>query len=205
MPNPFWIRAVVWLAVIFAAATALVRGLTIDTTTLAIVGGEVSAIGVALALFDRVLWRVPPFRSLPWSGRPPRLAGTWRMHYTIEEGEPRSPTVVGQGESFVVISQTSSQISVQTLYPDGRSNSRRASIVQEDDHPILWFFYDFLPESKLSRIGGARLRILLKPTELDGVYWNELGERGKFKSLGFCPSSHSTFERAQAARYAPAS
>lgn len=197
MPNPFWIRAVVWLAVACAVVTTLARGLAVDTTTLGIVGGEVSLVVILLGTFDRILWRVPPFRSLPWPGRPPLLRGTWRMKLHVIESTPEAED--NDAPCYHVIRQTSSQVKVRILFADGHSRSVNAFLDLQEDESSLWFFYEYrAADGKPYRFGAAKHSISSKSLG-DGVYWNHLGGRGTMAKEAHTSQLFDEFAKAREA------
>ncbi len=136
MPTRFWIRVVVWLsvpvAVLIAAVQSLIlgHGLALNTTTLTLLLGVISAVGVvgaSLDWFDRLLWRLEPFSAISWPGKPPLLRGTWRMELTVDklsrDAAPREDPAC-----YYVIRQTASQ----TDLGQG-ANGRRVLAVSESD------------------------------------------------------------------------
>jgi hypothetical protein len=202
MPSRFWIIAVVALAIVVALGSVVLQAFVlnqsfaIDASTRALLLGELAAVGSVASIleaFNRWLWRVWPFRSIPWPGKPPVLRGTWKMTLTIIRPTPHQAGSYSK-TGYLILDQTASRIKVTTHFTDGDSRSTQAILEEKDGIWILNFFYRFFFKGDEYYWGAARLSVT--PALLDGTYWNEEGGEGTWKSTARVPALHTSREDA---------
>jgi hypothetical protein len=209
MPNRFWIGAVVVLAIVVAVASAalqalvLDQGFAIDASTRALLLGELAAVGLVASIleaFNQWLWRVKPFSSVKWPGRPPVLRGTWKMKLTIVQPSPHQAGAHSK-TGYLVLDQTASRVKVTTYFADGDSVSTQAILEEVDNAWTLNFFYQFFVQKDKYYWGAARLSVTT--TMLDGTYWNAEGGQGTWKSTDRVHAVHESRDAAREALLRP--
>jgi hypothetical protein len=199
MPTPFWTRLIIGLTAALWLLIAFVLDVPVDKNWLKALGGIGAAIVGALLLFDYWAWRLLPAGIL----RRPKLHGTWKatLHYQWPEGTPTKTK-----PCYIVIRQTYSAVSVEMLFDISASQSRSASIVNENGRRSLWFSYwsaatALEREGNPPHRGGAELVISRKPRRLEGDYWTERKTRGRIVTEGHTGRVYDTYEGAQSGEY----
>lgn len=136
-----------------------------------------------LAVWDRVLWKLPPVQRM--RGVPRDIGGAWQGTLTSfwidpDTGKPQDPK-----SAYLVIRQTSSDLSVALLTDESRSRSSYAVISTVDGATVLDYMYLNRPDSRVehrSRMhhGSASLDVTgHRATRLRGHYWTDRDTRGE--------------------------
>jgi SMODS-associating 2TM, beta-strand rich effector domain len=193
MPTPGWTRAIILLAAGLMLLLSLLTGDSIDQEGFRWLGGVVSAVILAVFIFDLWLWRAPGIRRLCELAGHPLIRGTWRgiLDYQRDgEGNP------GQTEIYLAVRQTFSTVSVRCYFPKtgAESWSLTASLVRNDHRHDLHYIFQQeapAPDRDVNRPtqGACQLAVAGRPVkELSGSYYAERGGKGKIDAREYSPS-----------------
>ncbi|WP_437669479.1 hypothetical protein [Sorangium sp. So ce131] len=154
----------------------------------------VSALSIALLLWDAWLWRLGLLH--PWPVSQPVLRGTWSGVLTRADAEPLT--------IYLVVEQTFSRIRTRTFTAESRSASISAGLDKADGDFLLAAIYRNEPDLRVqdhSRIhrGAVYLRVHgPRPTELRGCYWTDRNTKGELHFERVSPELASDFTSAAA-------
>jgi hypothetical protein len=175
---------------VIAAVVVVVFGVGIWATGGAVHAGwlrfyaaAVLVAGVILALWDRVLWKLPPVQRT--RGVPRDVNGTWEGTLTSFWIDPETGKSPDPKPAYLVVRQTGSALSVALLTDESRSRSSYAVISTADDATALDYMYLNRPDSRVehrSRMhhGSASLDVTGCPaTRLRGRYWTDRDSKGE--------------------------
>lgn len=143
----------------------------------------VVAAGVVLALWERVLWKLP--LSQRFSGVPRNLNGTWKGTLTSLWINPETGATPPPKVAYLVIRQTASVVSATLLTDESRSRSSHGIVLTADGAAALDYMYFNRPDTSVehrSRMhhGSASLDITGCPaTRLRGRYWTDRDTKGE--------------------------
>lgn len=157
---------------------------------------------VLLGLWDRWLWRLKPVQRL--KSVPHDLTGTWRGTLTSFWIDPVTGSSPAPKPAYLVVRQTSSNISVTMLTDEMRSRSSLAAVARIDGASTLTYMYLSRPDNRVearSRMhhGSTSLDITGTPaSRLRGHYWTDRDSRGELDFVDRVPFKADDFDQAQA-------
>lgn len=153
------------------------------TSLLSLFSTAVFIVTIALALWDKWIWKSKLAQKIPSVARD--ISGTWESHLESfwvnpETGKSPEPKAV-----YVIIRQTSSRVSVTLISNESRSRSSLARITREDDVWTLHYIYtneSHLELRKNSPIhhGSGVFTVTGDPAKrLNGGYWTDRDSKGR--------------------------
>lgn len=143
----------------------------------------VTAIGVLVALWDRLLWRLPFLQSI--HGTPRNLRGTWQGTLRSQWINPNTGKSPEAKTVYLAIHQTASSVSVRLLTDESESRSSFGRVIGDGIETSLNYVYLNTPDNSIqdrSRIhhGSTALKVTGQPaTRLRGHYWTDRDSRGE--------------------------
>jgi SMODS-associating 2TM, beta-strand rich effector domain len=202
VPSQGWARITIALAALVSAVFVLAtgEGASVSLNVAKVVVSASSIVTLMLLAFDRVLWRLPGFRSLH---NRPVLHGTWRAQLRTTYEERKKETI----ECYLVIDQTFSRICARMLFDRSRSSSMSGDIVRENGRCVLYYVFRsdksaLQPQTNPPSRGAADLTIASEPSpHLEGDYWMEVGTKGTLRTIGYQRTLFDTFASAQQGEY----
>jgi hypothetical protein len=138
---------------------------------------------LALAAWDRVLWRYWPFQTI--KGMPRNLRGTWRGTLTSQWEDPETGGKPAPKLVFLVVRQTFTSVSVTMFTDESRSHSSLGRVWSADEQSTLDYMYLNRPDNSIeqrSRMhhGSTSLYVTGRPaSRLKGHYWTDRDSRGE--------------------------
>ncbi len=181
MPRPHLI-ALVGLAGLLWGGALLAGGATVPIGFLRPFSFVVGGASLAVAAFDRWLWRLPLFSG--WFVDRPDLQGTWRGTLRSNWVHPDTGERVGERPIYLVVRQTFSSLSVRLMTGESSSDSLAASLVKlPSGVDVLYCIYESIPDLWVRdrspiHFGGMRLQVHDGDTRLDGHYWTDRNSVG---------------------------
>lgn len=202
MNSRFVIQLSVSVGVLVFALGVIFSGGKPNVTWLDYYSYAATAAVVAYWLWDRVVWRWPISQRLKIAPR--NISGTWQGVITsfwsdLETNERLKPKTV-----YLVIRQTSSQVSVTLLTDQARSASYLASLSLEDGTASLDYLYSgssnlrYRQKSPIHN-GSCSLSITGVPAmRLKGSYWTDRNSSGELDFTQRVTSTAEDFNEAEA-------
>jgi hypothetical protein len=183
MINGIAIRVVaIVVSAVFVAGSWLVSG-SADLAFLRFFSVAVLIVTSLFTLWDRVIWKWRIVQRLPNATR--NLSGTWETWLESFWVNPATGERVASKMVYVVVRQTSSEVSVTLLSDESRSKSSTARILQEDGTWLLHYLYSNEPDLKFRpgspiHHGSGVLRVSGYPTtRISGSYWTDRESKGQ--------------------------
>jgi hypothetical protein len=205
MSNRVQVQIIIATAVVVWAVMLLVQGVTLKASYLQPYSFVVGVVILLLFLFERWLWRIPFVARLL---RCPVLRGTWRGQLQSNWTDPSTAQGIPPIDSFLVVSQTYSTISLRFMTKESSSRSLVASLeTPRDDVVRLVSTYQNIPGLLIqdrSRIhhGALMLEVHGNPTNrLTGSYWTDRGTKGEVSLDSRSPKVYTSFDEATAATW----
>ena len=206
MVSQFQLNVVAGLGALLWAGLLLAYGVRVDTDFFKPFSAVVATLAIAIAAFDRWLWRWK--RLHPWPVATPDLQGTWRGHLESDWTDPSTGEKIPPIEVYLVIRQTHSSIDVRLMTPESRSHSLSAKIVHDTaDSWQVAVIYRNEPDllrrqTSPMHLGGLRLHAWGNPPDgLRGEYWTDRGTRGEIQFSGKTARAFNDYEAAAAGDY----
>jgi hypothetical protein len=143
-------------------------------------GSVVTLAGLVVWLFEKFLWRWPPFT---WVARRADLRGTWRGELVSEWIDPKTGTTLPPIPAFMCVTQTASTLYLRQFTGESSSATVAASIVKDaDGAESVAVVYRNDPKGSVRErspihFGGMRLHISGEAA-LAGDYWTDRNTRG---------------------------
>lgn len=137
---------------------------------------------VALALWDKWIWKTKIAQKLPSVARD--ISGTWESRLESFWVNPETGKTPDPKTVYVVIRQTSSRVSVTLISDESRSKSSLSRITKEDEAWTLHYIYTNETRLELRKNspihhGSGVLTIVGDPVKrLDGGYWTDRDSKG---------------------------
>lgn len=147
----------------------------------------VLVVTLALALWDRFLWRTWPAQQIPDVVRD--LSGTWMAELESFWTDPATGQRPSVKRVYVVIRQTSTTASVTLISNESRSKSSTARVVREDGSWLLHYIYTNEPDVSVvahSPIhhGSGVLAVVGTPARrIAGSYWTDRDTKGQLRLI----------------------
>lgn len=201
MPNPRWIKLIVFASGVIWLGLLVLQGASVDVTWLRSLGGVAGVLVVGVFLFDRYAWRWPGVRRFTtrrvlhgtWKGE---LVSTW---IDPDTHKPRPPI-----ECYLVVHQTYSEISATLLTAESTSRSITCAVQDPTaGQCLLTAIYQNVPDllvqdrSRIHR-GGILLEIAdSPPTSLKGFYWTDRDTKGQIEFEAHVTETAGRFETAR--------
>lgn len=144
----------------------------------------VTAATIALALWNRWIWRWDWLQKLPHVPR--SIRGTWRGTLVSAWINPNTGQSPPQKPVFLVVRQSATTISAVLLTDESSSRSTMATLAEDEIGAALSYIYLNRPNVKVeyrSRMhnGSAFLEVSGRPaSRLHGRYWTDRDTRGEF-------------------------
>ncbi len=168
---------VVLLAAGIWALTLVGHGVLVPASFFAPTSLVVSALSVALLVWDGWLWRLGLLH--PWLVRRPNLRGTWKGVLTRTGKDPI--------DIFLVVEQTFSSVHVRTFTAESRSASVVASLSEVEGQFLLAFLFRNEPvlsvrDRSSPHRGATSLWVHGSPPEgFGGAYWTDRDTKGELR------------------------
>lgn len=181
MLNKNQTTAIVFLAGLFLAFQLYSqRGLVPSADAVYFITPVVSGLLMALAVFDRWAWHWPIVRQLLARSRPD-LRGTWRGSLTSSWVDPATKEPIAPLETFLVVRQTFSSLSIRLLTAESASEALAAEVVAASDatSKVVWVYRNEPRSAARSHseihFGGACVNVVNSgsPSSLEGHYWTD--------------------------------
>jgi SMODS-associating 2TM, beta-strand rich effector domain len=195
-----WIRGVILLAAGIAALIVWLHGGKVQGAWIRALVTAASVVTLLAVVYDQWVWRWPLVREL--TSRPV-VQGTWKATLRSSHHAALAAPI----ESYLVVRQTYSRVSVRMLFERSASRSMSGDVVFEDGVCVLYYLYakqtraldlDGNPSSR----GGAALTIARQPRmHLQGDYWTDVGTAGEIETVGYCRKLYDSFLSAQDGTY----
>jgi len=206
MPTPGWTRVVIGLAAAIWLVVAIVLKVPVDQRWLRALGAVISVVVLLLVAFDRWMWRWPGVKRLV---KRPVLLGTWKATLSSNWPGPDTGQAVLPMDTYLVIRQTYSRVSVRALFQGSNSEHIVGDIVASTaGPPVLWFMFRseahaLKRDGNPPRRGAAALVVSSVPKlQMRGDYWTEGGTRGEVVTHGHSSHLYDDFGQAAEGRYA---
>jgi len=172
-----------------------------STSLLSLFSTAVLVVSIAVAAWDKWLWKIPLFQKI--ASVPRNLSGTWESQLESfwinpETGRTPEPKTV-----YVVIRQTSSSISVVLISDESKSKSSLARVTQEDETWVLHYIYtnvsrlDLRQRSPIHHGSGVFTAVGDPVKRLDGSYWTDRDSKGRLTLLRRSKHHAGDFEDAE--------
>lgn len=167
------IRFAVVLTTATWAAVVVARGSRFDISLLSSFGIVTAVVTIAVALLDRLLWRLPWVSTIfrPYS---PLIRGTWEAR--VDSSRQREPF-----HGYLVIDQTLTSISARMLMETGWSETLAGHWGRSDDgHPAIFYIWRRFPTNDVDgaeapgyiQYGAGVLEVCgSTPFRIRGPYW----------------------------------
>lgn len=135
------LTTVAWVAVVF------VRGSKLDISLLSSFGVVTAVVTIAVALLDRLLWRLPLVSAI-FERHSPAIRGTWKAHVA-------STRQVEPFLGYLVIEQTLTTVSARMLMETGWSETLAGRWGRsDDDHPAIFYIWRRYPANEVDDAEG---------------------------------------------------
>ncbi|MGH7616007.1 MAG: hypothetical protein ACREPM_02140 [Gemmatimonadaceae bacterium] len=201
--NDKQITALVGYVVMALAIVLLVGGAVLPSGFFKGMSTVTSATIVAVAAFDRWLWRWRPLQG--WFVKRPYVGGTWRVRLQsswIPNGKDQPVDVTG----YLVVRQTFLRLSVRLLTKESSSRLRGAEVIGDgDDAFSIAAVYVNEPKYSVrerSPIHHGALVLAVKgspPSILEGHYWTDRATSGEMQASQRRLDVYDTYDGAEAA------
>jgi len=187
MISGFLVRViVVIISTVFVGATWLATGAA-DVSFLRFFSAAVLSVSISLTIWDKWIWKYSIFQKLTKVTRD--VSGTWETRLESFWVDPETGKRTPAKIVYIVVRQTSTQVSVSLLSNESKSQSSLARVVKENDSWILHYIYtnepvtDFRHRSQIHH-GSGVLEIVGNPANrIRGSYWTDRESKGTL-SLG---------------------
>jgi hypothetical protein len=153
-----------WVAVVIA------RGSKLDISLLSSFGIVTAVVTIAVALLDRLFWRLPGINAI-FRRHSPLIRGTWEAR--VDSSRQPEPFL-----GYLVIEQTLSSISARMLMDTGWSETLAGHWGRSDDgHPAIFYIWRRFPTNGAEAPGyiqyGAGVLEVCggPPLQVRGPYW----------------------------------
>lgn len=177
------VQFVATTVVLVFAVGIILSGDRLNSSWLSYYSYAVTAATIALALWNKWIWRWTWVQKLPHVPR--SLRGTWHGTLTSAclnpEGQSPPPKPV-----FLVVRQSATTVSAVLLTEESSSRSTMANLAEDEIGAALSYIYLNRPKINVehrSRIhnGSAFLEVSGRPAnQLHGRYWTDRDTRGEF-------------------------
>jgi hypothetical protein len=143
----------------------------------------VLVVTIALAVWDKWLWKIPLAQKLPGVSRD--ISGTWEAELESLWIDPATGKVPPKKTVYLVVRQTSAKASITLISNESKSKSSTARIIQEDGSWLLHYIYTNEPDVALLKRspihhGSGVLAITGNPAKrVAGTYWTDRDSKGK--------------------------
>jgi hypothetical protein len=167
---------------------------TPDVTLLRYLSIAVLVCSALLLIWDQWLWKIRPFQLLPQVARD--LNGTWEATLESLWVDPETQLAPAPKTVYVVIRQTSSEMSVSLISNESKSKSSLARIVKEEGSWLVHYLYtneplvDLRERSPIHHGSGVLNVVGNPPSRIAGVYWTDRNSKGKL-ALGRKSKRHA--------------
>ncbi len=195
------VQVIISIAVLVWAVMLILQGVDLEFGFLRPYSVAVGATVIALNVYDKWLWKIPPLRHVP--KRPPNLSGTWRGTLHSEYRDPKTGKVVPPIKAFMVVEQTASTISIRQLTSESRSRSLTASLEKNAGMWVASFTYINEPHLRYQsrspmHLGAGVMNIHgSPPTSIDGQYWTSRDSKGELRFGRKSKKVYTRFEDAE--------
>jgi len=183
------IRITVAITSVVYAVILYIAGVRLDNNVKHLLSYLPSVAGLALIVFDRWLWKLPPINRLHSR---PRIGGLWQVELQpdaashIPEGGNRGPIA-----AYMLIEQSFWSVCVTQFTAESTSQSRAVAYIRRPDssRQMLSFTYDNQPRREhLPRsprhTGACELSLSTgSPTVLPGLYFTDRFTAGEMKLI----------------------
>lgn len=179
------VKITAYIVSIAYSMTLAVSGLHLPGVAAKLLSFIPSAVVVAVAIFDRWVWRIPP---LLHTVARPNLIGTWRGELVSLRDDSGGVEIRHDPIPVVMlIRQSYTTISITLMTAESKSRSV-AEVIQKNangDYTIYYQYYNVpaLAYRSYSNIhaGGTSIEVTgARPTTLNGEYWTARRSRGTF-------------------------
>lgn len=200
MMHSYSVDASRWKVAVYIGITAVFIGVGIEVLLTDWIGVDAWGLspfllGVTIyLLFDRWLWRYPPFS---WAHSVPDLSGSWggevMSSFSVEDVGDNLTKIDSSG-SRLEITQRWSKIEIRYRNPDSsHSRSVAAHLETKTSEPRLTYVYQNEPEGngvsteQSKHEGTAKLRLLEDKPELElrGTYYTDQGGGQTYGTMKF--------------------
>lgn len=170
------------ISIVFVGGSWSATG-TPDITLLRFLSIAVLVCSGLLLIWDQWLWKVRLFQLLP---KVPRdLNGTWEAMLETLWVDPETRLSPASKTVYVVIRQTSSNMSVGLISNESKSKSSLARLVEEDGSWLVHYLYtnepqvDLRERSPIHHGSGVLSVVGNPPSRISGTYWTDRNSKGK--------------------------
>lgn len=201
MPGRPLVTIIMLLAACTWALVLMISGVDVGWTHAKPLSFCIGVVSLALAGFDRWLWRVPGIRRL--TGRP-LLEGTYWGEVRSESIDPETQRKRDPVAAALVIKQTYTGIVVSLFTAESRSATLTASL-DEDASSSFEISGLYRAEPRISvqhrsrtHHGALRLTVVGGDTRLSGGYWTDRESQGELEFRRVTMRRAGDFEEAKA-------
>lgn len=174
-------------AIAFIVAAVFLIGSWIETGSpsigfLRLFSVAVFVVTVLLLVWDHWLWRTKLLQKIP--SVPRNIRGTWKGKLESLWVDPKSGLSPAPKTVYVVIKQTSSEITVKLISDESVSESSVAKLKQENGSWVLHYIYTNESKMQLRRAspihhGSGVYVVSGRPAKrLEGNYWTDRDSKG---------------------------
>lgn len=174
------------ISAVFVVGTWIATG-SPDLGFLRFLSTAVLVCSVLLFLWDQWAWKLRPFQLLPGVSRD--ISGTWETTLESLWVDPTTLTPPSAKTVYIVIRQTSSNVTITLISDESKSKSSLARVIKEDGSWLLHYVYtnepqvDFRAHSPIHH-GSGVLAIVGNPAKrITGSYWTDRDSKGKLSLL----------------------
>lgn len=194
-------RLIAYLTVGAAGLALAVTGAGVEWGAARTALGVVSAVPLAVNLYDRWLWRI---RWLPFG--PANLRGVWKASLRSDYPDAATRGSLAPIEAYVVFRQTAVALSVAIYTSESTSASIAVALdgTRDERFEVSWLFrnesrHEHRPDSPI-HYGGARLLPFggRSPARLEGTYFTDRKTMGDFTLTDRRSARPDSFAEAQA-------
>lgn len=184
MTHKALIQFVATTVVLVFAIGIILSGDQIQSSWLGYYSYAVTAATIALALWNKWIWRWKWVQKLPHVPR--SIRGTWRGSLASAWIDPDTGQSPPRKPVFLVVRQSATTISAVLLTDESSSRSTMANLAEDEIGAALSYIYLNRPKVKVehrSRMhnGSAFLEVSGHPANrLHGRYWTDRDTRGEF-------------------------
>jgi len=196
------VQVIVALVMVVFAVGIWASGDTPELRWLRFYSVAVVVVLLALAAWDKWLWRLPFVQRV--ASVPPDIRGTWKgdldSFWKYETGSPPP-----RKTAYLVVRQSAWRVSVVLFTDESRSVSSLAMVSSDGMTASLDYMYLNRPDSRFedrSRIhhGSASFDIIgLPATRLRGRYWTNRDSRGELDFTARVPKIAEDYQEAERA------
>ena len=178
------IQFVATTVVLVFAIGIIISGDQVKSSWLGNYSYAVTAATIALALWNKWIWRWPWIQKLPHVPR--SIRGTWRGTLTSAWINPQTRQPSPPKPVFLIVRQSATTISAVFLADESSSRSTMANLAEDEIGAALSYIYLNRPVVRVehrSRMhnGSAFLEVSGRPANrLRGRYWTDRDTRGEF-------------------------